>query len=268
MATVGPAVAPGHDLSDVRERQLVAAAALGEPQAVAALVQAFMPGISGISRRYRNARGVDRPELLQEGVVGLLRAVQRFDPTLGTPFWAYASWWVRQAMQQLVSEVSRPTALSDRALRGLARVKEARSSFVQEHSRQPSLDELAEAADLPRGNVESLLSIERTPRGLEEPTGGEDGSATLGDLLPDPGALEEFDQVIEQIQIDEVRDITKTLPDRERSILAEHYGLGREARTLREIGDDLGLSAERVRQIEEQALGRLRTAVATSAHMS
>src|SRR4030081_2131064 len=118
-------------LSPARERDLVAAAEAGDTAACAQLVEAFMPAIAGVARLYRNVAGVERDELLQEGVVGLLRAVKRYDPHLGTPFWSYASWWVRQAMQQLVAEMTRPVVLSDRALRQLARLNEVRREHLQ-----------------------------------------------------------------------------------------------------------------------------------------
>src|SRR5207253_7791852 len=125
--------------------------------------------IAGVARIYRNSRSVDRTELMQEGVVGLLTAVERYDAGKGTPFWAYASWWVRQAMQQLVAEMTRPVVLSDRALRQLARVKEARRAHLQAHKREPSAAELAAATGFTREQVESLIATERMPRGLEEP---------------------------------------------------------------------------------------------------
>jgi RNA polymerase primary sigma factor len=257
---------PARYLSHRRERALVAAAAVGDSVAGSALVEAFLPAISGVAQMYRNVKAVERTELIQEGVVGLLRALKRYDPTLGTPFWGYASWWVRQAMQQLVAEVTRPMVLSDRALRGLARVKAARAAFLQEHSRDPTTDEIAHAVELTREQVESLIAIERTPRGLEEPVGGEAGMAgTLGELIEDPNAQAAFASVLDQFEIEQVRDLAETLDDRERSILTDHYGLGRPARTLREIGNDLGVSAERVRQIEERTLARLRDAVASPA---
>src|SRR4051812_46157354 len=100
-----------------RERRLVASAEAGDVAARAEIVDAFMPAIGGIARRYRRPGQIEHVELMQEGVVGLLRAVDRYDPRYETPFWAYASWWVRQAMQQLVSEMTRPAVLSDRAQR-------------------------------------------------------------------------------------------------------------------------------------------------------
>lgn len=253
--------AASRDLSPKEERDLVVAAAFGDQAATAWLVEAFLPAISGVSRLYRNTPGVERSELMQEGVVGLLRAVRRYDPTLGVPFWGYASWWVRQAMQQLVAQVTRPAVLSDRALRGLAHIRDARQTLLQEHGREPTLNEIVAATDLDHDQVEGLLAIERPSRALEEPATSLDGSATVGDLIADPASESEYAQVLEQMEIDEVRKLTEELDERERTVLADHYGLGSPARTLQEIGHDLGVSAERVRQIEERALQKLRTAV-------
>jgi RNA polymerase sigma factor (sigma-70 family) len=141
----------------------------GRAGARARLIGNFTPLIGSVARTYTHVPGVDRSELMQEGVVGLLRALERFDPGLGTPFWAYASWWVRQAMQQLVSELSRPVVLSDRALRQLARVRDARRRFVRVQSREPSMPELATDSELTMLQLQRLLVAERQPRGLEEP---------------------------------------------------------------------------------------------------
>ena len=115
-------------------------------------------------------QALNRDELLQEGVVGLLRALERYDPALGTPFWGYASWWVRQAMQQLVSEVARPVVLSDRASRQLARLKRVHSDHVQAHRREPTSAQLAAGSGLGTPQVQSLLAASMRPRGLDEPT--------------------------------------------------------------------------------------------------
>jgi RNA polymerase sigma factor (sigma-70 family) len=242
-----------------RERELVLAAAAGDQSAREELVEAFLPAIGGIARRYRMAFGVERSELLQEGVVGLLRAVERFDPSSGTPFWAYASWWVRRSMQQLVSEVTRPTVLSDRAQRTLASVREARRKHVQDHGREPSTDELAAASGLSREQVDSILAVERAPRVLSDPLGVDDGTAgTLGDQIADPVSEDEYERIIQQLVTEQVSALTDALDERERTVLFGHYGVGRPPQSLRELGASLGLSAERVRQIEEHALDKLR----------
>jgi RNA polymerase primary sigma factor len=246
------------------ERSLVVAAQAGNGAARDELVGRFLPLIGSFAGMYRGARAVDRGELVQEGVVGLLQALDRFDSSLGTPFWAYASWWVRQAMQQLVSELGRPVVLSDRALRQLARVKDAQRRYVQAEGREPSLSALAAGAGLAMEQVERLVAVDRTARGLEERVGEEDQSGSLGDLLADAAAEEAFDRVDRRLDIEHLRGLGAALGDRELEVLRSHYGLRRPSQTLRQIGATLGLSAERVRQIEERALDKLRQAAGQS----
>jgi RNA polymerase sigma factor (sigma-70 family) len=166
-------------------------------------------------------------------------------------------------MQQLVAEMTRPVVLSDRALRRLARVKEARREHLQAEAREPDLADLVAATGFTREQVESLLAVERTPRGLEEILTGEDGpSGTLGDLVADPVSEDEYDRVVDNIEPRELRDLADGLAPRERDIVFSHYGFGRPAQTLREIANGLDLSVERVRQLEERALEQLREAAA------
>jgi RNA polymerase sigma factor (sigma-70 family) len=255
---------PWQRLPGPLERRLVLAAADGDRLAREQLVQQFLPLIGSVARGYRSTAGVDRAELMQDGVVGLLRALERFDPSMGTPFWAYASWWVRQAMQQLVAEVRRPVVLSDRALRQLARVKDARRVYVQRLGKDPSHEELAECTELAVEQVQRLIAIDRTPRGLEEPlgNGSDDGAGTVGDTVADPTGEDEYERAIGRIASEQVSGLPETLSERERAIVCARYGIGCDAKTLREIADGLGLSAERVRQVEERALTKLRTAAA------
>jgi RNA polymerase primary sigma factor len=248
------------------ERRVVEAAAGGDSTARDRLVEAFMPTIGGMAGMYARSTAVERSELIQEGVVGLLRALARFDPDVGAPFWAYASWWVRQAMQQLVSEMTRPFVLSDRALRKLARVKDARAHHLQAEGRDPTIADLVRATDFSREQVVRLLAVERAPRGLDEHVGGEsDSMATLGDAVADPVSEDDYVRVVETIESHEVGKLSARLPKRERHIVRAHYGFGCPARTLRQIALEMELSVERVRQLEERALGRLRAAVTAAA---
>jgi RNA polymerase sigma factor (sigma-70 family) len=245
----------------VLERRLVIAAGRGDETARARLVEQFMPAIAGVARRYRSQPAVDRAELIQEGVVGLLRALERYDLERGTPFWAYASWWVRQAMQDLIAELTHPVVLSDRALRQLARVKEARGRFLQAQGREPTLRDLAGATELPRERIQSLFAADRTPRGLAEPVSGDDdGAAMVVDFIADPRAEDDQQRLLRRLEIEEMHISPDTLCRRELAILRARFGIGCAEHTLQEIASRLELSAERVRQIEQRALEKLREA--------
>jgi RNA polymerase sigma factor (sigma-70 family) len=231
----------------------------GRGDARGRLIKAFTPLIGSVARTYCHVPGVDRAELMQEGVVGVLRALERFNPDLGTPFWAYASWWVRQAMQQLVSELSRPVVLSDRALRQLARVRDARRRFLGVHSREPGLPELATESELTMIQLQRLLVAERQPRSLQEPIDDTSAAgATFGDLLCDPCAEEAFEELAMRLGAAEVPRLMGRLSGRERNVVEARYGLRGPERTLRELGQTMGVSAERVRQIEQSALEKMR----------
>lgn len=240
------------------ERRLVLAAKSGDRTARARLVEAFMPAISALARTYRSGQ-VQRLELLQEGVVGLLRALERFDPERGVPFWGYAAWWVRQAMQQLVAELTRPVVLSDRALRHLARLKQAHRDALQHSGREPSRAELASRTGLALEQVDDLLATERAPRSLQEPVpGADDDIGRFGELLADPLAEDEYEQVLAAVEAQELHALLAGLTDRERDVLRARYGGdGGGELSLRTVGDRLGLSGERVRQIERRALNKL-----------
>jgi len=247
-------------LRPASELALVVAARNGDVAAREALVEAFTPLIGSMARRYRNSEAVDRIELMQEGVVGLLRAVERYD-CAGGPFWPYASWWVRQAMQRLVAELTRPVVLSDRALRQLARIKDARREHLQHEGREPSTTELATRSGVTRRQVETLTAVDRVPRRLDEPIGrDDDATGSFGDLLADPFAEDAYDRLEEQEVVHGLRELRSQLCQRERVILAARFGLNGPEQTLRQIACRLGLSAERVRQIEERALEKLRDA--------
>jgi RNA polymerase sigma factor (sigma-70 family) len=191
----------------------------------------------------------------------VLRALERYDPGRGAPFWPFAQWWVRQAMQQLVSELTAPTVLSDRALRHLARLKEAHGQAVSADGREPTRDELASRSGLSADQVDDLLAVERVPRSLDEPVPAADGAVgTFGDLLADPLAEDAYERVLAAIEAQELRTLLSGLSDREREVLRARYGLDGDEQTLVQIGERLGLSAERIRQLERRALAKLAAA--------
>jgi DNA-directed RNA polymerase sigma subunit (sigma70/sigma32) len=151
------------------ERRLIDAAQTGDRRAREELVEAFLPLIAGIARVYRGSRTITRTELMQEGVAGLLRALEGYDPDLGVPFWGYAAWWVRHAMQQLIAELTRPLVLSDRALRALSQLKRAHGNYLAEHGREPTGNELAASTGLSHAQVGEMLALERVPQSMDEP---------------------------------------------------------------------------------------------------
>jgi RNA polymerase sigma factor (sigma-70 family) len=242
------------------ERKLIADAKGGDRSARAQLVEAFLPAIASVARVYRGRGRIERAELMQEGVVGLLRALERYDPGRGVPFWGYAVWWVRQAMQQLVAELSRPVVLSDHALRQLAQLREVHAGHLRRHGREPTAQELAAASGVDREDVDNLLATERPARSLEAPAGGgvDEGVGRFGELVRDPLAEDEYERVVAQVAAEGLRGLLSGLSERERRILSAHYGLDGPEQSLREIAAPLGLSAERVRQLERRAVGKLR----------
>jgi RNA polymerase primary sigma factor len=246
------------------EQRLVREALAGDRNARAQVVEAFLPLIGSVARNYRSSRQITRTELVQEGVVGLLRALERYDPSLGVPFWGYASWWVRQAMQQLAAELTRPMVMSDRALRQLSQLKDAYTN-LQATREHVTLGELGERTGIDRSQLANLIAADRPPKALEEPIQGEEGQiGVFGELIADPLAEDEYERVITMIAIGQLRDLLSGLSDREREVLRARYGLGGPQESLRQIARRQGVSAERVRQVENRALGKLRAAAAES----
>ena len=244
-----------------RERALVEAAAQGDRQAREHLLEVMAPLIARIARQYRHHHGVERDELLQEGALGVLQAAQRYDGRFDTPFAAYASWWVRQGMQRVTSELSGPVVLSDRAHRQLARMREARRAHLQLMGREPSATGLSEATGLSLERIASLAVAERPPRALDGPATAREDGHPLAERLADAGALEAYDRVVERLSLLRLDGVQAVLSDRERRVICARYGIGQPALKLRQIGAMFGVSAERARQIQEEALAKLRRAL-------
>jgi RNA polymerase sigma factor (sigma-70 family) len=238
------------------ERKLVIAAERGDEDACRRLVEAFLPAIAGVAVGFQSEL-FERRELLQVGVAGLLLAARRYDTRLETPFWAYASFWVRKAMQEFVAELARPVSLSDRAVRDLARLRRARGDHQQVHLADPTTEELSRATGLSTAQLESLEASDRAPVALDDRLAGE--------TIVDPSAEQAFQQVLDELEVGFLHDLTDELDERERVVVRAHYGLGEQPQTLTEIGAGLGLTAERARQIEAAALRKLRKRLARTA---
>jgi RNA polymerase primary sigma factor len=239
-----------------QERDLVIAAECGDSDACRELVETFLPAIAALAVGFQS-NALDQQELLQAGVAGLLFAARRYDASLDTPFWAYASFWVRKAMQELVADLARPVSLSDRAVRDLARLKKTRRAYQQAHRAEPTTEELSRASGLTRAQLESLEATERAPRAMDD--------ELAAYVIVDPDAEQAYQQVLDDLEIGYLRDLTDELGERERIVVRAHYGLGEHQQTLDEIGARLGLTAERARQIEVGALNKLREGLAQPA---
>jgi RNA polymerase sigma factor (sigma-70 family) len=247
-----------------RQGRSVRAAQRGDVLARQQVLDDFLPLIRSVARQYAGVSALGGDELVQEGVVGLFTALRRYDNALGVPFWAYASWWVRRMMQRLVAELTLPVVLSDRAMRQLADVKHARHDHEQTHHSEASASDLADRTGYTHDQLDSLTCAELCPRSFEEQLHGEDGDAgTLADLFADPRGEDGYEAVERELDADALRHRPNDLGDRERTVLRARYGFDGPPRTLEAVGSELDLTAERVRQIQEQALETLRLAGST-----
>lgn len=243
------------------EEELVRAAKSGDPRAREELIERFMPLVVSIARSFR-VEGLDFGDLIQEGCVGLLRALARFDPDRGTPFAAYATWWIRFSLQELRSDFMRPLRLPPQALRQLSRLKSEHTRLYAAEGREPSLDELAERVGIDREQAEALIRTDGAVRSLFEPVeAGEGEVGILGDVLEDPLSTDAIEDALDGLAGAQLRALLSRLTDREQEVVTARFGLdGRDPERLADIGERLGVSVERVRQLEERALSKLRLA--------
>jgi RNA polymerase sigma factor (sigma-70 family) len=243
---------------DTDARDLVRRAQAGDTRAREQLIGRLLPLVSSLARRFRT-EGLDQTDLIQEGIVGLLRALERYDPGRGVPFAAYATWWIRQSLQDARSDFIRPFRLPPKALRQLSQLKSEHQRIYQAEGRSADIAELAERTKVELDQARALAAADARVRSLDEPVdGGEGEIGALGDLLDDPLSADAYEQVVEAVAGEQLRALLSRLTDRERDVVRARFGFDAEPLRLVEIGEQMGVSAERVRQIEDRALAKLR----------
>jgi RNA polymerase primary sigma factor len=250
--------APQEAAEDGALKSLVRRAQAGDAQAREELIEHLLPLVNSIARGYRTT-GLESADLVQEGCVGILRALQRFDPDRGVPFSTYAALWIRQALQELRSDFIRPLRIPPKAVRQLAQLKSEHYRIYTDEHRDASLAELATSTEIDLDQVEALLRADASTRSIDEPIGGLEGEiGTLGDLLADPLSNDQYEEALDSIAGQQLRALLGHLTGRERDIIDSRFGFERPAEKLTAIGSRLGISAERVRQIEGRALTKMR----------
>lgn len=228
----------------------------GDREALEKLTKANLRFVVSVAKQYQN-QGLSLQDLINEGNLGLIKAAEKFDETRGFKFISYAVWWIRQSILQAIAEHSRIVRLSLNQVGSVNKINRMRNKFEQENERRPSIDEIAEDMDLPEDKIEDAIKVNARHVSVDAPfVDGEDNS--LLDVLPNEDAVMADKLLLVESLRDEIKRALQILNDRERKIIEALFGIDQPEMTLEEVGDKYNLTRERVRQIKEKAIRRLR----------
>ncbi len=228
----------------------------GDRDALEKLTKANLRFVISVAKQYQ-FQGLSLPDLINEGNLGLIKAAERFDETKGFKFISYAVWWIRQSILQAIAEQSRVVRLPLNKVGSLNKIHKAYSILEQRYDRTPTAEELAEYIDLPTDKVQDTMQLSGKPLSVDAPfADGEEGS--LLDVMENFDSPNADNSLLEESLAKEVERTLSILPEKERMVLRYYYGIGGKDLSLEEIGYELGLTRERVRQIKEKAIRRLR----------
>ena len=229
----------------------------GDRKALERLTKANLRFVVSVAKQYQN-QGLSLPDLINEGNVGLIKAAEKFDETRGFKFISYAVWWIRQSILQAIAEQSRIVRLPLNQVGSVNKINKVLSKFEQEHERRPSVEEISETLDLPEDKVDEAINASNRHVSVDAPfVDGEDNSL-LDVLVNDDSPMADRALLVESLKA-EINKALKVLNERERGVIEAFYGINQPELTLEEIGAKFGLTRERVRQIKEKAIRRLRT---------